>query len=189
MAWVGVFLSILLGACSSALVYQGEPKMRESTGLSEYTSETGFSLGLAAGWSVSQEPDPAAQFPSVMFQREGTSAVFSLNCYKGTGALFLGKPTLQQVSRDAIASLNPQPIGWGKFPATTLKVEVEGFDPEFEAYPLLVSSKGKMKEMVSIIGWRLDNPGECKYTFIAMARTADAYFLTEDVIKMLHHLH
>jgi hypothetical protein len=70
-----------------------------------------------------------------------------------------------------------------------LKVEVEGFDPEFEAYPLLVSSKGNMLEMVSIVGWRLDNFGECKYSFMGFAGKADADYLAQDVIKMLHHLH
>lgn len=182
-------LSVLLGGCSGPMAYQSSPNMSAPSGLTEYTSELGFSLGLPPGWSVTAEPDPAAEFPSVMFQREGTSAVFSLVCYKGAGAAFLGKGTLAQIARDSIASLNPKAMGWGSFPATTLKVEVPGFDPEFEAYQLLVSSEGKMMEMVSIIGWRLDNFGECKYRFMGIAGKADAAYLTEDVIRILHHLH
>ena len=49
MTLVGGLLSILLGACSSALVYQGAPQMASPTGLSEYTCEMGLSLGLGCG--------------------------------------------------------------------------------------------------------------------------------------------
>ena len=157
------------------------------TAMTPFEDPSGIKVLLPQGWSHSE----TTQIENVYTAKfDGPNAMsIALQCHTGMGAAFLSAPALREMGIDALRQFEMTGTGWGPFTPGIHHLEVDGFDPHFEAHTLNVPVEGQRYLVSAVVGWRLDNMGQCKYTMQGMAPQPLQAELAQAWLAMLSNLY
>ncbi len=187
LALAAAVLPLVIGCAPTSI---GTPYASPATNASNMTpfeDPSGIKVLVPQGWAHAG----TTQLENVYTAKfDGPNAMsISLQCHTGIGGAFLAAPTLREIGIDALRAYEMVGSGWGSFTPGIHHLEADGFDPHFEAHVISVPTDGMRVKLAALIGWRLDNLGQCKYTRQGMASEANQAELASAWLAMLTNLY
>ena len=184
-----ITLSLLMVGCSglpSAKPYAGTAP--DPASLLPFEDPSGIKTLLPQGWSHKETVANKNVHTATFTSDEGGMSIV-LQCLSGMSGAFTSEAGLRNIGLEAIGQYEMQGAGWGMFPAGTHYVSADGFNPHFEAYSVSVPANGQRYQIATLIGWRLDNLGQCKYSMQAFAPADKQQELASAWLAVLHNLY
>ena len=107
-------LALSLSGCFGPKKYEPTTNMNSSEGMTPHKDDANIRIKLAPNWTAAGAPDRSSPFPMTMFTKDGVGAM-SIICYSGKQGIFISKPALRKLLRDALhEQLEVTGEGFGK---------------------------------------------------------------------------
>ena len=153
-----------------------------------FEDPSGMKTLLPQGWAHKETVAGEGVHTATFTSDEGGMSIV-LQCLSGMSGAFTSEAGLRNIGLEAIGQYQMENAGWGMFPAGTHYVSADGFNPHFEAYTVSVPADGSRVQLATLIGWRLDNLGQCKYTMQGFAPASKHQELATAWLAVLHNLY